>query len=148
MEAKPAHVDADVTVKWDAWRIIERVGIATALLLWAGSHFFKQDESKQDYIQKEASANAAAIKEQAKLDREKEKMQAQFIQEKLIQVVESQVAATVQATKATESATQVNERSAVAQVKVAESLDKFVDTAGNLVERVDKLVEKVDEPNP
>lgn len=149
MENKPApHVEADVTVKWDVWKVAERLGFATLILILAGMHFFRQDAAKQTYIQDESAKNATAIKEQAKLDREREKMQAQFIQSKLIEVVESQVAATVAATKATESATEVNERSAAAQVKVAESLDSFVDTAGNLVERVDKLVEKVEEPKP
>jgi hypothetical protein len=144
-EPQPQHVEADVTVKkeWDVWRVVERVGVATVLLVLAGNYLLKQDASKQTHIQDEAAKNAAAIKEQTKLDREREKLQAAFIQEQLLKVVESQVTATTQATEATRIATIVNEKSAAAQIKVAESLDEFVDTAGELVERFDRVVDNV-----
>lgn len=121
MAAAPdQHVDADITVKWDVWKVVERVGFATVLLILAGSYFFKQDESKQNYIQEEAAKNAAAIKEQAKLDREKEKMQAQFIQEKLITTLENNAAGSVETNSA------------------------MRDLSGNVKELVDKQDETID----
>ncbi len=130
------------------WRTIERFGFPTVLLVALAYQVMSQDKSRQDYqqtsaaadaqaVREQAAENAAAIKEQAKLDREKEKAQAAFIQERLISGLESQVAATVNATAATDRATE-------AQEEVATALNEFTGAATKIVERVDHLIEHVE----
>lgn len=137
MPETPTTPDVNINVKRQSdstWRIIERVGVASFMLVVLGYHFMSQDSSKQDYIQKQADANSQSIKEQARLDREEEKLRAQFIQEKLISVVETQVKATVEATVATQESRAANEQTAETNVKVVEALGKFNQTAEELVD--------------
>jgi ABC-type transporter MlaC component len=136
-ETEPETPAKPVSLKNVDARIVERLGIATVLVLMAGYHFFGQDSSKQDYIQTQASENAAAIKEQAKLDREREKQQTQFMQEKLIAVVESQVTATVAQTEASKA-------TAITNTEVAEKLGDFVDVSEKMVERFDEAIDRIE----
>lgn len=117
----------------DTWRVVERIGIASVLLLALGTHFLQSDSSKQEYIQTQATEIAT----QAKLDHQEERINAQKTQEQLVEVITAQVTATTEQSAEARASRSVTE-------KVVTSLEKFNDNAEKLVERIDSLVEHVE----
>lgn len=134
----------DVNVKSIDWRVVERIGVAVVLLVLLGMHFMRQDASNQSYIQTQADKNSDAIREQQRLDREREKEQAKFMQEKLISVVESQVSATVAQTESNRVTAAASEKTAATNEKVAEKLGEFIDVSEKMVERFDEAIDRIE----